>query len=339
MSQNKTGKYLKYAIGEIILVVFGILIALQVSNWNEVRKSNLKTEALLDKFEDELVLTIKNANHDIKNSIIGDSVMKRVLKNKVTRQDYINDDQLRTLITWRFTLNPELDNLEKLVEKEEELGDDYNEVIHLINRFSYIREREVDAMNLLRLSSEENSDFISLNFPWARLSDSLSNEAAYQYFLTDENYKNRLYAHWKKCMNYNRIIMNYRTQMLEILSKLKIIREAYTPTQLEDLFKNLEQKPFERIEANKSMNDIYPDDQLAKSSLIANFTKDTLQIIIKNKKGDELNSYEARPGRIFTTRTSRTDLYSDNLKIIEVYKNGICIEKYKEVQYGYLILK
>ena len=38
MEKNKTGKYLKYAIGEIILVVIGILIALQINNWNEDRK-------------------------------------------------------------------------------------------------------------------------------------------------------------------------------------------------------------------------------------------------------------------------------------------------------------
>jgi hypothetical protein len=35
--ENKTSKYFKYAIGEIILVVIGILIALQVNNWNETR--------------------------------------------------------------------------------------------------------------------------------------------------------------------------------------------------------------------------------------------------------------------------------------------------------------
>jgi len=39
MEKNKTGKYLLYAFGEIILVVIGILIALQVNNWNEERKS------------------------------------------------------------------------------------------------------------------------------------------------------------------------------------------------------------------------------------------------------------------------------------------------------------
>lgn len=38
MEKNKIGKYFKYAIGEIILVVIGILIALSINNWNESRK-------------------------------------------------------------------------------------------------------------------------------------------------------------------------------------------------------------------------------------------------------------------------------------------------------------
>jgi uncharacterized membrane protein YidH (DUF202 family) len=39
MEKNKIGKYLKYAIGEIILVVIGILIALSINNWNENKKN------------------------------------------------------------------------------------------------------------------------------------------------------------------------------------------------------------------------------------------------------------------------------------------------------------
>ncbi|WP_411766424.1 DUF6090 family protein [Winogradskyella sp. A3E31] len=46
MEQNKTSKYLKYAIGEIILVVIGILIALQINNWNEERKANSEEQNL-----------------------------------------------------------------------------------------------------------------------------------------------------------------------------------------------------------------------------------------------------------------------------------------------------
>ena len=47
MSENKTGKYFKYAIGEIILVVIGILIALSINNWNEERKDRKEELAAL----------------------------------------------------------------------------------------------------------------------------------------------------------------------------------------------------------------------------------------------------------------------------------------------------
>ncbi len=40
-AQNKVAKYLRYAIGEILLVVIGILIALQVNNWNAQRKARI----------------------------------------------------------------------------------------------------------------------------------------------------------------------------------------------------------------------------------------------------------------------------------------------------------
>lgn len=40
VASGSIGKYSLYAVGEILLVVIGILIALQISNWNEQRKEN-----------------------------------------------------------------------------------------------------------------------------------------------------------------------------------------------------------------------------------------------------------------------------------------------------------
>lgn len=51
-------KYLKYAIGEIILVVIGILIALSINNWNEKRKEDLQAEALTVTLKEELKQTL-----------------------------------------------------------------------------------------------------------------------------------------------------------------------------------------------------------------------------------------------------------------------------------------
>ncbi|MFZ1791354.1 MAG: DUF6090 family protein [Saprospiraceae bacterium] len=57
LNEGKTSKYLKYAIGEIVLVVIGILIALQINNWNENQKS---------KKDEQYVLTevLKNLQED-----------------------------------------------------------------------------------------------------------------------------------------------------------------------------------------------------------------------------------------------------------------------------------
>ncbi|UAM99085.1 hypothetical protein K8354_04475 [Polaribacter litorisediminis] len=53
--ENKTGKYFKYAIGEIVLVMIGILLALQVSNWNQERKEADKEQLLLEALHQEFL--------------------------------------------------------------------------------------------------------------------------------------------------------------------------------------------------------------------------------------------------------------------------------------------
>ena len=62
MEQNKTGKYLKYAIGEIVLVVIGILIALSINNWNEGRKNQRKAKTHLTLIRADLIQDIKDIN-------------------------------------------------------------------------------------------------------------------------------------------------------------------------------------------------------------------------------------------------------------------------------------
>ena len=60
MEKNKTGRYFKYALGEIVLVVIGILIALQINNWNEGRKAaqqeSLYLNRLLSENKEDLII-------------------------------------------------------------------------------------------------------------------------------------------------------------------------------------------------------------------------------------------------------------------------------------------
>jgi len=54
MEKNKTGKYLKYAVGEIILVVIGIVIALSINNWNEKQKETGQLHGFLQNISNNI---------------------------------------------------------------------------------------------------------------------------------------------------------------------------------------------------------------------------------------------------------------------------------------------
>ncbi|GAA4280350.1 DUF6090 family protein [Gaetbulibacter aestuarii] len=67
LSENKTTSYLKYALGEIVLVVIGILIALQINNWNEAQKHaksrvNYTKSLISDLEKDSIQLIVENQN-------------------------------------------------------------------------------------------------------------------------------------------------------------------------------------------------------------------------------------------------------------------------------------
>ena len=65
LTDNKFSKYLLYALGEIMLVVIGILIALQINNWNEERKQNHLEIVYLNRLHNELKKDITTFSNEI----------------------------------------------------------------------------------------------------------------------------------------------------------------------------------------------------------------------------------------------------------------------------------
>ncbi len=65
LSEGNTGKYVKYAVGEIVLVVIGILIALQINNWNEQQKAQAKELKILKELQTDLKSNKKRLNNKI----------------------------------------------------------------------------------------------------------------------------------------------------------------------------------------------------------------------------------------------------------------------------------
>lgn len=97
LTENKFGKYLTYAIGEIILVVVGILIALQINNWNEQSKeSKLELEILIGLSNDLANNNVKIASMISRDSLIisGNQHLLTLLKD--------NDSQYNDSLEFNF---------------------------------------------------------------------------------------------------------------------------------------------------------------------------------------------------------------------------------------------
>ncbi|WP_079512942.1 DUF6090 family protein [Maribacter arcticus] len=66
LNEGKTGKYFKYAIGEIMLVVIGILIALSINTWNENRKIRQSEQEILQNLKSDLLINKDRLNGILK---------------------------------------------------------------------------------------------------------------------------------------------------------------------------------------------------------------------------------------------------------------------------------
>jgi len=86
MSENKTRKYFKYAIGEIILVVVGILIALSINNWNEAQKEEALELDYLTGIKTDLESNINTAEYRISRILHKISALHKIDSTFITNR-------------------------------------------------------------------------------------------------------------------------------------------------------------------------------------------------------------------------------------------------------------
>lgn len=110
LSESKFSKYLLYAIGEIILVVIGILIALQINNWNESRKERFAEQKILKQLHKEYTQNLKQLDEKIsmRHKMTHAS---NVLLNYIDNPKEIEDDSLLYCL-FRLSQDPTFDPLE-----------------------------------------------------------------------------------------------------------------------------------------------------------------------------------------------------------------------------------
>ena len=221
MKQNKTTKYFKYAIGEILLVVIGILIALQINNWNEKR---LKQEQLISVYG-RILTDVDNDIQELSDNLDYyteiEFVFKKVISDSITPDLF--DAGLSRILTRGVStsLNMAGVNQLKALNAKDSLSlkiinlYDYME-LQLINNFERrINQETGEVVNTFRDKYDWYPEYMSKT-----ITQDNSSKELQDYFLYSSEYRHRVIS------NYQLLYVNYVRSLEIFIPILKEITEG-----------------------------------------------------------------------------------------------------------------
>jgi len=248
LSENKISKYILYAIGEIVLVVIGILIALQINNWNENRKDRLAENIALTNLKLDIEEGIKALQVHLKSQEIWIEDCVEILKHLedekgLIGQDtffrQINDLLIRSTSGQSKTTYETLKSTGKLdLIKNEELKK--NIVLHYNNLQDFLDNTTNNNTNLADLLISP----VLINYTVFQSHDFTENLKAWWPMISTINYQTRKTDHFHAILEdtmsneYNLLklfnVINFRLllaniqkeQALDIVQKSELLLEA-----------------------------------------------------------------------------------------------------------------
>ena len=153
LSENKFSKYFLYAIGEIILVVIGILIALQINNWNEDRKDILKERKMLQDIRNDISKNIANIEEGIIYTKEGKQCNLNVLNYLEGKKEYA-ESMIKDFTYFTNYWDP--DFTEASFENLKNVGVNLIRDDSLRNRIIELFEIDMDILDVSNLNSHNN---------------------------------------------------------------------------------------------------------------------------------------------------------------------------------------
>ncbi len=180
LMENKTGKYFKYAIGEIVLVVIGILIALQINTWNQNRQDREQEQQilmqLLNEYENNLIQI--NQKIFIRNETILSAYKLLKYKNDETHNIVADSFNLHLgrLIT-RPTFDPELGVTKELTSSGKLYLITNNSLRNNITSFpSFLGELREEEMVTFNMAEERFTPFIMEHYQFGKIIGEMFND-------------------------------------------------------------------------------------------------------------------------------------------------------------------
>ena len=222
-SENKFGKYLLYALGEILLVVIGILVALKINNWNEGKKRDnllqgIYTTISNDLKRDTIMLSTAITYYEKRRDLA-----QRILKNELSDSDYDQCIDCYTLVTSYFPLvlnDKGFTQLKSFSDGPEQRDSLTVDIIQFYNTFGELID---DLGTRVEDNSASNFQYWSENYSWfAHIVSGQPDEEFRTYIRSDQDFRNRVaYTYTLAGLNYLNVLIQYKANAIVVLEAIE----------------------------------------------------------------------------------------------------------------------
>ena len=224
LSENKFSSYLLYATGEIVLVVLGILIALNLNNRSDQQKRIVKTEAILEDIMEDLATDIEVSSFIISDYHTLDSLTSLVLNNKVTKEDYANRGNARLMYLVEVALyyHTSHNAYDVLSNNIGDIPTRFNGLMVSLNALYKQVLPDVSAYNeRMRTLVEDHHSDHARNYDWYYQLPYSNSSSAIEYRLFDPKYKNKVRRmEWEGVRTHRNRIVEYRIAAIDCYLKI-----------------------------------------------------------------------------------------------------------------------
>ncbi len=224
LTENKFSKYLIYAIGEIVLVVIGILIALSINNWNQKQQQKKVLNNIYATIKADLQQDIKNINNVVNSSKDIEKDYLAIINKTRKKEDFKNCKNCR-YVNFGFPDIKLRKNGNELLQNYNQQNNTSSDSLSIKLNSLYIDLTNDISVKLEELTTNSNSflEIVKYTQPWfadMNFSGTSSySDAFIEYALTDFGYRNTtkmLYEmYFKKYIPY---LKEYRAKSLEIIA-------------------------------------------------------------------------------------------------------------------------
>ena len=227
LTENKFSKYLLYAIGEILLVVIGILLALNINNKNQQRINNTKVTNILKEIQQDLVSDVKRSKQIFDRFIRDDSIQDLILNDKYTYNDYKSGTaKLLGYYYVNFIINTSgYDNLMRNIES---VPEKYHPILTDLKNLYVTKKANIDVYNArIRETVYENIDDEWNQNSWTleRYRGVIPDEGI-NYYLKNPQYKKIVGKYLNDLQNTFTESQQYRHQSIATYNEIKKLTQS-----------------------------------------------------------------------------------------------------------------